>query len=73
LDATGLEMLLATRRQATLQGGELQLVDPAGAVIRVLEVTGFNRLFNHTPRRSAGRGQPDPMNNEVGGVQSEPR
>jgi anti-sigma B factor antagonist len=53
LDSTGLEVLLATRRRATLEGGELQLVDPARTVVRVLEVTGVDRLFNQTPSTPA--------------------
>jgi len=53
LDSTGLEMLLATRRRATLGGGELQLVDPARTVMRVLEVTGFNWLVDHSPVTAA--------------------
>ncbi len=45
LDSTGLEVLLATRRRATLEGGQLHLVDPTQAVMRVLEVTGIKHLF----------------------------
>jgi anti-sigma B factor antagonist len=45
LDSTGLEVLLATRRRANLAGGQLELIDPTHAVLRVLEVTGVARLF----------------------------
>jgi anti-sigma B factor antagonist len=45
MDSTGLEVLLSTRRRATLSGGQLQLIDPTHAVLRVLEVTGVDRLF----------------------------
>jgi anti-anti-sigma factor len=58
LDAAGLEVLLVTRRQATLAGGELQLVDPARAVMRVLEVTGVDRLLNHNPSTAAAEMAP---------------
>src|SRR5688572_29906439 len=40
MDSTGLEVLLATRRRAELLGGQLRLIDPCQAVLRVLEVTG---------------------------------
>jgi anti-anti-sigma factor len=46
LDPTGLEMLLTIRLRATLQGGELRLVDPARTMLRVLEVAGVHRCFS---------------------------
>jgi anti-sigma B factor antagonist len=49
IDSTGLEVLLATRRRATVSGGQLQLIDPTHAVLRVLEVTGVDRLFQIQP------------------------
>jgi anti-sigma B factor antagonist len=58
LDSTGLEMLLATRRRATLEGGELQLIDPARTVVRLLEITGLNWLFNQVPSTAAGETGP---------------
>jgi anti-anti-sigma factor len=45
LDSTGLEVMLATRRRASLEGGQLHLIDPTQAVMRVLEVTGIAHLF----------------------------
>jgi len=45
MDSTGLEVLLATRRRAELEGGSLTLLGPTPAVLRVLEVTGLNSLF----------------------------
>ncbi len=45
LDSTGLEVMLATRRRASLEGGQLHLIDPTQAVMRVLEVTGIDHLF----------------------------
>src|SRR5215210_7499092 len=49
LDSTGLEVLLATRRRAQLEGGQLELLDPTRTVVRVLEVTGVSRLFGLAP------------------------
>jgi len=49
MDSTGLEVLLATRRRAELSGGHLELIDPTHAVLRVLEVTGVDRLFQINP------------------------
>jgi stage II sporulation protein AA (anti-sigma F factor antagonist) len=46
MDSTGLEVLLATRRRTELEGGHLYLDDPSQMVIRVLEVTGVDRLFD---------------------------
>lgn len=46
MDSTGLEVLLATRRHAELEGGQLHLVDPTRSVLRVLEITGVDRLFH---------------------------
>ncbi len=45
MDSTGLEVLLATRRRADLDGGRLRLIAPTSAVMRVIEVTGLDRLF----------------------------
>ncbi len=52
MDSTGLEVLLATRRRAELEGGQLHLVDPTHSVLRVLEVTGVDRLFDITRAES---------------------
>jgi anti-sigma B factor antagonist len=48
MDSTGLEVLLATNRRATLEGGQLYLVGPSQRVARLLEVTGVDRLFTIT-------------------------
>jgi anti-anti-sigma regulatory factor len=39
-------MLLTIRLRATLEGGGLRLVDPAGTLARVLEATGVHRVFS---------------------------
>jgi anti-sigma B factor antagonist len=52
MDSTGLEVLLATRRRAELAGGSLTLVAPTPAILRVLEVTGLDKLFSITPDES---------------------
>jgi anti-anti-sigma factor len=45
MDSSGLHMLLATRRRAEVQGGHLRLLDPAPRVMRVLEMTGVDGMF----------------------------
>jgi anti-sigma B factor antagonist len=45
MDSTGIEVLLATRRRIELEGGRLKVLNPSRQVMRVLEVTGIDRLF----------------------------
>jgi anti-sigma B factor antagonist len=45
MDSTGLEVLLSTQRRAELEGGSLTLLSPTPAVLRVLEVTGLDKVF----------------------------
>jgi anti-sigma B factor antagonist len=45
MDSTGIEVLLATRRRAELEGGSLTLCHLTPAVRRIIEVTGLDRLF----------------------------
>ena len=45
MDSTGLEVLLATRRRTELEGGSLTLVGPNACRLRVLEVTGLDKVF----------------------------
>lgn len=45
-DASGLAVLVGTKRSAGLLGGSLRLVAPAPAVTRVLSLTGMNRQFD---------------------------
>jgi len=52
MDSTGLEVLLATRRRAELEGGSLTLLGPTPAVRRVIEVTGLDKLFPIAPDES---------------------
>ena len=52
LDSTGLEVLLATRRRAELEGGNLTLLGPTSAVRRVIEVTGLDKVFTIAPDES---------------------
>jgi anti-sigma B factor antagonist len=52
MDSTGLEVLLATRRRAELEGGSLTLLAPTPAILRVLEVTGLDKWFSITPDES---------------------
>jgi len=52
MDSTGIEVLLATRRRAELEGGSLTLCCLRPAVRRVIEVTGLDRLFTIVPDAS---------------------
>jgi anti-anti-sigma factor len=45
MDSTGVEVLVSTRRRIDLEGGRLKLLNPSRPVLRVLEVTGLDRLF----------------------------
>jgi anti-sigma B factor antagonist len=49
MDSTGLKVLISARRWANLAGGQLELIDPTHAVLRVLEVSGVDRLFHIQP------------------------
>ena len=51
MDSTGIEVLLATRRRAELEGGSLTLLSPTQAVRRVIEVTGLDKLFTIDPEQ----------------------
>ena len=51
MDSTGIEVLLATRRRAELEGGSLTLCRPSQAARRVIEVTGLDKLFTIAPEQ----------------------
>jgi anti-sigma B factor antagonist len=44
-DSSGLHTLLAAHKRAQTEGGSLLLVNPAKAVLRVLEISGLNSLI----------------------------
>jgi anti-sigma B factor antagonist len=44
-DSSGLHTLLTAHKRAQAEGGELLLVIPAAAVLRVLELTGMDRMI----------------------------
>ena len=52
MDSTGIEVLLATRRRAALEGGSLTLIRPTHAVRRIIEVTGLEKMFSIQPEQS---------------------
>lgn len=52
MDSTGIEVLLATRRRAELEGGSLTLCSPTAAVRRIIEVTGLDKVFTIVPQRA---------------------
>jgi anti-sigma B factor antagonist len=69
-DSSGLHALLAAHKRAQADGGELRLVIPSAAVLRILMITGIDRMIPNftslddaladtSPRGSNGRGQPD--------------
>ncbi len=62
MDSIGLEALLATRRRAELDWGQVRLVAPTHAVLRILEVSGLDRIFRIESRApsAAVRADVDP-------------
>ena len=52
MDSTGIEVLLATRRRAELEGGSMTLCRPTAPVRRILEVTGLEQMFTIAPTRT---------------------
>jgi anti-anti-sigma factor len=60
-DASGLAVLLGSRRRARLLGGSLRLAAPPPEVARVLSATGLNQHLDIFPSvRAAITGQPRP-------------
>jgi anti-anti-sigma factor len=58
-DASGLAVLVGSRRRAGLLGGSLRLAAPSPGVARVLSATGLNRHLDVFPTvRAAITGQP---------------
>lgn len=46
MDSTGLGVLVGALRRLTERQGSLALVCPQGPVLRVMEVTGLNKVFD---------------------------
>jgi anti-sigma B factor antagonist len=44
-DSSGLQTLLAAHKRATAAGGDMVLVIPGHAVLRVFTITGFDRII----------------------------
>ncbi|WP_223809216.1 STAS domain-containing protein [Nocardiopsis listeri] len=44
-DSTGISVLLAAMKRAREKGGDLEIVAPRPAVMKVLEVTGLHEVF----------------------------
>ncbi len=44
-DSTGISVLLSAMKRSRDKGGDLELVAPKAAVMKVLEVTGLNEVF----------------------------
>ena len=45
IDSTGLGMLVAALKQATDHEGQMELIAPTPAVVRVLHITGLDKIF----------------------------
>lgn len=46
MDSTGLRTLWTLRQDVSARGGKLVIESPSPAVVRVLEVTGMNKVFD---------------------------
>ncbi len=46
IDSTGLSVLLTALRRSRAHGGDVVLRHPAPAILRLLKVTGMDRVFN---------------------------
>ena len=57
MDSSGLHVLLATKKRADIRGGSLRLLHPTPAVMRVLEVTGVDGLFEIETDHSSATGR----------------
>ncbi|MCY9786517.1 STAS domain-containing protein [Nocardiopsis sp. EMB25] len=44
-DSTGISVLLSAMKRSRDKGGDLELVAPKAAVVKVLEVTGLDEVF----------------------------
>jgi stage II sporulation protein AA (anti-sigma F factor antagonist) len=44
MDSSGLQLIARLHRAARLRGGTVQIVDPAPAVLRIIEVSGLDAL-----------------------------
>jgi anti-sigma B factor antagonist len=44
-DTAGLHALVAARKRAQAEGGDVLLVGPGAAVLRILTITGLDRVF----------------------------
>lgn len=53
IDSTGLGALIGGHRRAVENGGRLSLVARAGAILRLLNITGLIRVFSVYPDRQA--------------------
>ena len=55
MDSSGLHVLLASRRRASLVGSELRLVEVSRRVQRLLEITGTAQVLQQPPSYPAPR------------------
>ena len=59
IDSAGLGVLVAGRERARGEDGDLVLVATGRSVLKVLELTGLNRVFEIHASRTAARGAQD--------------
>jgi len=50
IDSTGLGVLVGGLKRARAAGGDLQLSAPSRTVVKVLRITGLNKIFDVVPR-----------------------
>jgi anti-anti-sigma factor len=65
-DSSGIRTLLAAHRRAQADGGELLLVVPDAAVLRVFEIIGIDRLIPHFTGLDDALAQSRPAQSQVG-------
>jgi anti-sigma B factor antagonist len=52
IDSTGLHVLTEARREITAKGGRARMVCPEGNILKVLELTGLDKLFGVVGERT---------------------
>lgn len=65
-DSSGIRTLLAAHQRAQAEGGELLLVVPDAAVLRVFAIIGIDRLIPHFTSLDDALAQSRPAQSQVG-------
>lgn len=53
IDSTGLGVLVAALKQVTNRSGRLELIEPTPPVLRILQITGLDKIFSISAEPSA--------------------